>query len=499
MIDGISIRILGDFGPFSKMGKSIGYEITIGDSVYLFDCGSPMFQQIGGSRLKDIKGIFITHCHDDHKRWFTDLALFHRYAPEVAFNIFLMTSEDIYSELRTASSSALDRSLSNDSKTIIDIPTKEYLNYQVLGPRAKYRIESKDEGNGKTGLYIVGLDGKVIDSHKAKIVISRETGRPRMLFKDPNYKEWVEPESFYPFSSKVFYEEDTNIYNDGEGFTIEAIKAPVWHGIPNIGLKIKTDKETLILSSDTVHDTTLWKQLYSEKRPQQLAMSRKEFESASVIYGDINDYIERTWSEERYGEAITSFDDAVVIHDISIKNSIVHTDYEKLGNTVLNKKSTLLTHGPDIMVSEWALCNTDKNFKIKGNRFFEVVNGTLYPLDADIYIKDAEHFYVGYRNENGEYTIYEKDGLLKVSSKSGANGKALYRIDLYEDVSGRYFPKLEDKDIHYLERKDGQVELIRIYENGSKGTIVENQRDRLSMGFDKTNVKQTTNKIVSKN
>lgn len=499
MIDGISIRILGDFGPFSKMGKSIGYEISIGDSVYLLDCGSPMFQQIGGSKLKDIKGIFITHCHDDHKRWFTDLALFHRYAPEVAFNIFLMTSEDIYSELMTACGSALDRSLSNDSKTIIDIPIKEYLDYQVLGPRAKYRIESKDEGNGKTGLYIVGPDDKLIDSRKAKIIISLETGRPRMLFKDPNYKEWIEPESFYPFTSKIFYEVDNNIYNDVEGFTIEAIKAPVWHGIPNIGLKIKTGTETLILSSDTVNDKILWKQLASEKRPQRLAMSQKEFESASVIYGNINDYIERAWSEERYKEAITSFDDAIVIHDISLRHSIVHTDYEKLGNTVLNKESTLLTHSPDIMVSEWALCNTDKTFKIKGNRFFEDVSGTLYALNADIYIKDAESFYVGYRNENGKYEVYEKDGLLKVYSKSGGNGKALYKVDLYEDISGRYFPKLENKDTHYSEREDGQVELIKISENGSIGTIVENQRDRLSAGFDNTNVKQTTNKIVSKN
>ena len=41
MMDGITIRVLGDYGPFSRMGKSIGYQVTIGQSSYLVDCGSP--------------------------------------------------------------------------------------------------------------------------------------------------------------------------------------------------------------------------------------------------------------------------------------------------------------------------------------------------------------------------------------------------------------------------------------------------------------------------
>ena len=42
MMDGITIRVLGDYGPFSRMGKSIGYQVTIGQSSYLVDCGSPL-------------------------------------------------------------------------------------------------------------------------------------------------------------------------------------------------------------------------------------------------------------------------------------------------------------------------------------------------------------------------------------------------------------------------------------------------------------------------
>ena len=121
MTDGITVRILGDFGPFSSMGKSITYQITIGRSIYLIDCGAPLFQQIGSQGLKEIKGLILTHCHDDHKRWFTDLALFNMYAPDISNRIFFLTSEDIYDELVKSSGPALDRSLSNDSKNIIDI------------------------------------------------------------------------------------------------------------------------------------------------------------------------------------------------------------------------------------------------------------------------------------------------------------------------------------------------------------------------------------------
>lgn len=42
--------------------------------------------------------------------------------------------------------------------------------------------------------------------------------------------------------------------------TIEAKNAPVWHGVPCTGLKIKDGGDTLIFSLDTVHDKMLWKQ-----------------------------------------------------------------------------------------------------------------------------------------------------------------------------------------------------------------------------------------------
>ncbi len=483
MTDGITVRILGDFGPFSSMGKSITYQITIGRSIYLIDCGAPLFQQIGSQGLKEIKGLIITHCHDDHKRWFTDLALFNMYAPDISQKVFFLTSEDIHNELVRASGPALDRSLSNDSKNIIDIACEEYTDYGIIGPRAKYRIVSADEDGGKTALHVTDNKGNVVGPDIAKIVISKKTKRPRMLFKDPVYREWVEPESFYPFSSSIFYEEDRNIYKTPEGFTFEAIKAPVWHGVPCIGIKITTDSETLIFSSDTVNDRELWKQLYTEKRVQRLTMSREQFESAAVIYGDINDYIERIWGEERYRAAINAFDDAIVIHDIAARNSIVHTDYEKLKNTSLKKEKVILTHSLDGITSEWVLCDAGKSFKVRGDTFFEMVGDKYYPMNADIYHKAGGRYFVGYKNEKGRYTVYEKNGLLSLSTEEGTeHGTLLYRIDMYEDISGRYFPKIEGENVMYLERGDGRVELIEFTGEGSKGRIVEDHRSRLLKG-----------------
>jgi hypothetical protein len=234
---GIDIYVLGDFGPFSRTGKSIGYLVRVGGSCFLVDCGAPLFNQIGGHGLKEIDGLIITHCHDDHKRWFSDLALFHMYVPDIDRKVMLMASEHVHQDLKEASAPAIDRSLSMDSKEIVDIAYEQYVDYRIIGPKAKYSIVQRDNGEGTRALRIVDSDGNPVGPDRAKIVISSKTGRPRMLFKDLEYNEWVEPESFYPFSSETFYESNRMEYR-GEDFLIEALKAPVWHGIPGIGIRI---------------------------------------------------------------------------------------------------------------------------------------------------------------------------------------------------------------------------------------------------------------------
>jgi hypothetical protein len=474
MADGITVRFLGDFGPFSRMGKSIGYQITVGNSRFLLDCGAPLFQQIGGHGLKEIKGLILTHCHDDHKRWFTDLSLFSLYAPDVAQRIFFMTSEDVHAELVTAACPSLDRSLSPDAKCVIDIPFADYIDYRIIGPRARYRIAVCSEKNSREGFSVIDSNGDTVGPEQAKVIISQKTGRPRMLFRDPELREWVEPESFYDFSSDVFYEKEKNRYVDPEGFTIEALKAPVWHGISAMGIVVKTTQETLVFTSDTNHNKELWEQLAREKRPQLLGMAQGAFAAASVIHGDINDYIERTWSEQRYREAVRAFQDGIVIHDVSSRNSVVHTDYDKLSKTVLRREKVILTHSPDRITSAWTLGDTEKTFKIQRGEFFEVVGSDLCRMDADIYHRESGRYFVGYRNECGSHSICEKNGLLALTAGDIPQGsRMLFRVDLYEDIGGKYYPALKDGHARYVKRPDGKVEVHAFTRDGSSGCVVE--------------------------
>ena len=479
--EGILVRVLGDYGPFSSMGKSIGYQVSIGDSSFLVDCGSPLFQQIGGHGLKSIKGLIITHCHDDHKRWFTDLSLFNRYAPDIPHKLSLFTSESINEGLLVSSGPALNTSLSSDSRTVVDLAYDDYINFQPLGPRPIFRIVRCDTGAGASMLAVTDAQGGTVGPERAKIVISAKNGAPRLLFKDPDYGEWVEPEQFYPFSSITFYEKERNIYHDPTGYTIEAINAPVWHGVPGIGVRFRTATESIVFSGDTAHDTELWQALRTEKRMQRLSGSREEFEAASVLYGDINDYIERIWSNERYHEAMAAFDGAVVIHDIATFRSVVHTDYRRLKHTVLEKERTILTHSPDKMTSEWALSKAEKSFLIRGSSFSEVVGDSQFPMDAAVFHKQEGKYFVGYRNPNGAVTVYENDGIIHLGGEwDGKKGSVLYNVDLYEDVGGKYLPKLAAGDAScYVERSDGKVELVTRGANGSKGTVVEDLRGRL--------------------
>ena len=168
MTDGITLQIHGDHGPFSRIGKSVGYELNIGKSNYLLDCGAPLFQKIGGHGLNKLDGLILTHCHDDHKRWFTDLVLFHMYAPDIRDKVTLFTTEDVYRELVKSSSPPLDKSLSADSKNVIDIAFDEHIDFRIIGPRAKYIIEQKVDGSGNTSLFITDRAGNLIGPDTAK-------------------------------------------------------------------------------------------------------------------------------------------------------------------------------------------------------------------------------------------------------------------------------------------------------------------------------------------
>jgi hypothetical protein len=133
------------------------------------------------------------------------------------------------------------------------------------------------------GVGVVDASGEPVDPGLAKAVINPATGRVRLLFRDPDCAAWVEPSAFYAFSDTTFYEGEQRVYSDPEGFTIEAINAPVWHGLPEgftieainapvwhglptVGLRVRYGAETLVFPSDTNHDLDLWQALVEERR-----------------------------------------------------------------------------------------------------------------------------------------------------------------------------------------------------------------------------------------
>ena len=475
MAGGIEILVLGDYGPFAEAGKGIGYQLFVNGDNYLIDLGAPFFQQIGAEGLGQISGVIVTHCHDDHKRWFTDLALQYMYTPSLRRQVKLITTDTVAEEVRSSSAAALNKSLDATSKRVVDIAYEDYVEHVPIGPRARYRMAVQD-GNWR----VVDNQGKRVPPDRAKVVVSDKTGSPRLLFRDPDNGEWVEPETYYPFSSPVFYEADPRPLV-GDGYTVNIINAPVWHGLPNFGLVIESGGEKLVFSSDTMHNLPLWQSLYADKRTPKFDLSSKAFLEAAVLLGDINDYIERTWSQARYEEAVKAFDGAAVVHDVTGRFGVVHTEYHGLADTTLDPQRTLLSHSPDRFTAVgWKLVKTGKRYKVENGTFVEVGRGgSCWPLDADVYLRRDGRFFAGYRHEEGAYFVYAKAGYHSIRAGAGDDqGELLFRANLFEDVAGDYLPCLEAPDRFYLARPDGRVELVCQTAEGSYGRIVENLRPR---------------------
>jgi len=474
----IIFEVIGNTSPFSMMGESSCYMVTVNGRSYMLDCGSPIFPYLGYKGISEIKGIFATHSHEDHKRWFTDIVLFTFYNPLYKHEVKLITSEVILEEYSKNSKAALERSLSRDSKRIIDIPYDEMVEPVVIGPRSKYFINLKTAANGSFYYQVENREGLVIGPEKAKIFINPAANRPRLLLKDDQAGEWVEPESYYCLGSEAFYEKNKNVYRDDEAdLTVEAIKASAWHGVPTIAYKFMTGENKLLFSADTVYKPTLWKQLCEEYRPQRFeTLRREEFEKSSILFGDINDFIERTWSRERYERALSAYRDSVVVHDVARRDSIVHTDYADIAHAPIEK--LLFTHNPDNLTAFKPILKSNRKLVQRGGEVYESVKGRLYPFDADVYIHHFTCDLVGYRSERGDYKVVEKGGLLGIV-KTDEPGEGLMRVALYEDIRGEYFPLLTDQNRSYVIREDGQVEAVTRDKNSSHGRVMENIRGKI--------------------
>jgi hypothetical protein len=475
----IIFDVMGNTSAFSLMGESSGYMITVNDRLYLLECGSPIFPSLGYKGIGDIRGIFASHSHEDHKRWFTDIVLFTFYNPLLKHKLRLISSEVVLEEFCKNSKAALERSLSTDSMRIVDIPYESMVDERIIGPRSKYFVNlHEDKGIGYR-YTVEDRDGKIIGPDRAKIFINPAANRPRLLFKDEASCEWIEPESYYPFSSTAFYEENQNFFHDEQaGLTVQAIKSSAWHGVPTIAFKFMTGDNSLLFSADTVWKPSLWKKLYETRRPQKFdSIKRKDFEKSSILYGDINDFIERTWSRERYESAMAAYKDSVVIHDVARKNSIVHTDYVDIANAQFD--DLVLTHSPDNLTSIKPILSSGKRIILRNGKLYESVRGELFPFDADVYIRHFSCNMVGYKSEKGAYKIIEKDGLLGAVDVDSP-GDGTMRVDLYQDIKGEYFPVLTRPDLYYRIRPDSNVEVVISTTEASVGKVVENLRPKLS-------------------
>jgi len=481
---GIRVEVVGDSGPFSIVGKSIGYRLSVGDSHYLIDCGAPIFQLLGVEGVNDLKAVVGTHSHEDHKRWFTDLCLFKLYTPQITRKLTLITSETIHEEYKKSSRAALERSLSFDSKKVVNVPYETFVDPVRIGPRAKFRIKEIDlPGQGAKAYRVVDKDGEIVPPQKAKVIINPDANIPRMLFRDDDYGEWIEPDTFYPYSSSVFYEDRKDFVDPDERFSIRAVKSSAWHGPPTIALRIETTTgERLMFSSDTFYDPKLWEILATETRDMNLGgMSFAEFEKVPLIYGDINDFKQREWSRERLREALRAYDDAVLIHDVNVKGAVVHTDYEKIVKS--GAKKLVLTHSPDEFTSEWPLAKAGKVFRIVGEDLLEETEKGLFTMSADVYVKRGDRLFVGFKSPKGEHRVFEEDGILSIvgPGEEGA-GRERMRVRLYEDVRGGYYPVLKKDTESYIISPGGRVNYVKFEGDLVKGKKARDLRGKLSGG-----------------
>jgi hypothetical protein len=233
-----------------------------------------------------------------------------------------------------------------------------------------------------------------------------------------------------------------------------------------------TRKNSLLFSADTVYKPSLWKELYETRRPQKFEkISREDFESGSVIYGDINDFIERTWSRERFEVAMSAYKGSVIIHDVARKNSIVHTDYPDISDAQID--DLFFTHNPDNLTALRPILTSGKKLLLRDGEVYESVKGNLFTFDADVYIHHFSCDLVGYKSEKGAFKVIEVDGLLGTVQADDPR-EGMMRVELYQDIGGEYYPILTDPDKYYCLRQDGKVEEVTIYEDASKGRVVEN-------------------------
>lgn len=480
-LSNLTLDVIGDSGPFSRLGKSIGYLLEVGDSRYLVDCGAPIFQILGSDGLNELDGIIATHGHEDHKRWFTDFALYQKFNRPEGNRVTLYGSRTILENYRVASAAAFEKTLSANSDRIRTLTFDDFVESVRIGPEPRYRIEQRDDENGPHPGRVVDRSGEPCPPDRAKIVKPPGAVIPRMLFKDPVEEVWVDPESFYSFGDERFYvQENSPETLLSDGLSVRPLQAPAWHGPPTTSLLFECSGQELFLSSDTVYDPELWKNL-TQQHPQD-SNRTAEFEEKYYLENPLENYVEQTWSEERLRKALAAYDrSGPCLHDVSGPDSTVHTSYDEIEHF---DRDLLLTHSPDEFVATHPLAHLGKTYELhNGNLLERTRTGDCHPPTADCYVKKYSDYYVGYEDPGGNYFLVKwGPGNYDVTDERPGNEEDYEKITpvaLYRDIGGEYFPILESEDEEYFVRADDAVVKLTHNQAQTAGVTVTGHREDL--------------------
>lgn len=477
----IFVEALGDSPMFSDYGKNTSFLIYAGYRKFLIDCGANPFARLGHDGLANLGALIVTHSHDDHRRWFTEMALYRYYHPGIRRKLPVVATDNVLEELCISGQSALERTLTPDRKMATETPMEEFIEQIPIGPRAKYFATSikLDRKGGPVWRIMDRATGKLVPPEKGKVVLRNKGGRPRMLMRDDATGAWIEPECYYDFTDAAFYEEDLRDYVEPEtGLRIRAVKAPVWHGPSAIGLLLQTSSTRLAFSGDTVYDPELWSEL-TLPRQQDLPMSQPGFLDASVLYGDINRFVERIWSQQRLERALTIYNDHALFHEADAEHSVVHTRHSRL--LTHPAKVQVVTHVPDVFTSPYPIANRTKVYMVQEKQVREMGRQGPMPFIADIYHRDSVgNMYAGFEDANGSFGFFtDQKGNYKLLLLDDIPTKVEKRYTLYRDIDGGYYQNPKTDETLRL-RPDGQVELLKTTAGGSLGTVVEDLRPQLT-------------------
>lgn len=479
----LKLNVIGDSGPFSRLGKSIGYQLKHQDSNFLVDCGAPVFQLLGSDGLTELDGIIGTHAHEDHKRWFTDIALYQKFSANSEQRVKLFGSYEILRDYRRASGPALERTLTDDSRDVLNLRFEDYVQPIQIGPTPKYRCEKIPTGDGTFQWRVMNGNDEVLPPERAKVVRPEASSVPRMLFKDPEDDIWVDPGTFYAYDDDRFYENGENPEHSlADDLIVTPLKAPAWHGPPTNSLLFKTKTSNLFFSSDTVYDPELWTDL-TRRRPPEEPLDTADYLDRHFLESEARRHVAQTWSQRRLEKALAVYDrDYIYVHDVSGPDSKVHTSYDNLENF---KGKILLTHSPDEFNSLHPLAHLGKSYVIENNSVREVTRtGETYPLEADCYLKRYSEYLVGFQADEGSHFLVKLDeGVYEIVEDKellDPDTEVIMQVDLYKAIGGEYYPVSDREDQEYFIRPDGRVELQKHHEDGTEGTIVEGHRSRLT-------------------